>query len=247
MWTWAPFRVSSGGNIRWHTGEVTPFQRKGRPTVSGWQAYEGLNEACNVHICVWHKGRVLEAKLEGSSLIWPTETWLRKSSCEHIATKWPNPPPKPVQTMVKRASELRFASDSISDHFADGRPLMNLVHDIMLKAIDPYVHPNMILDCVRLPHSNALYCLNNRRLWCLNRLEEIQHQEVGDLGPKHEMFETHLKALLMESFPFSLATFFKEGRTLCEVNFCRSLEKANYNLMVFSTIIYLHSETWDPI
>eukprot|EP00434_Breviolum_minutum_P035928 symbB.v1.2.031816.t1/scaffold3735.1/size51219/6 len=170
--------VIKGGNIRWHTGEVTPFQRKGRSTVSGWQAYEGLNEACNVHICVWHKGRVLEAKLEGSSLIWPTETWLRKSSCEHIATKWPNPPPKPVQTMVKRVSELRFASDSISDHFADGRPLMNLVHDIMLKAIDPYVHPNMILDCVRLPHSNALYCLNNRRLWCLNRLEEIQNQEV---------------------------------------------------------------------
>ena len=29
----------------------------------------------------------------------------------------------------------------------------------------------------------------------------------------------------MESFPFHWQLFFKEGRTLCEVNFCRSLQR----------------------
>ena len=119
-------------------------------------------------------------------MIWPRETWVRKTfSNQHIARKWPDPPPKPMCTTLKKASELRFASDTISNCFWDGQSLMGLVDDIATRTINLTSHPNMVLDCVEAPSLQSgggcrpeLYCLNNRRLWCIQRASEIMGQEL---------------------------------------------------------------------
>lgn len=111
------------------------------------------------------------AKVDGEFLRWPTETWRRKSACNRLVTKWPDPPPRPKLEKVARVSELRYASDTISYHFGDGKPLEGLVSDIQQKKINVLHHENLILECVALPEKKALYCLNNRRLWCLKQCD----------------------------------------------------------------------------
>lgn len=118
------------------------------------------------------------ARVHGPSLRWPSETWVLKSVCNHIATKWPDLPPRPKLEKVARVSELRYASDTISNRFWDGRPLKDLVRDIQQKKIDVLHHENLILDCVALPLQKELYCLNNRRLWCLKQCSGCS----GDAG-----------------------------------------------------------------
>ena len=133
------------------------------------------------------------AKLRGTALIWSSGTWVRKSFCkEHIARKWPDPPPKPKRMTTMKASELRFASDTISDTFWDGKPLMGLVRDLGNGTVDLTSHQNMILDCVELPlrvsapldsweswRGGKLFCLNNRRLWCIKHVSELQGRDLS--------------------------------------------------------------------
>ena len=71
---------------------------------------------------------------------------------------------------------MRYASDTISDIFSDGKSLFGLVNDITTGGIDLLSHPKMILDCVEVPSRQMgfggdmqLYCLNNRRLYCIKK------------------------------------------------------------------------------
>ncbi|CAE6969972.1 2E4.130, partial [Symbiodinium sp. CCMP2456] len=83
-----------------------------------------------------------------------------------MATKWPNPSPQPKFYETVNIRELRYASDTISRKFQDGRSLHQLVEDLFEGIADPMTHPDLELDVVE--YENMLYCLNNRRLWCLN-------------------------------------------------------------------------------
>lgn len=131
------------------------------------------------------------ARLHGASLIWPSETWIKVSfSNQHIEKKWPDPPPKPKSITIKKASQLLYASDTINDHFWDGKPLWGLVDDIRSRTLNLLSHQNMILDCVEVPspfmvpakknHKGMdLYCLNNRRLWCLKHSSELMGEDLA--------------------------------------------------------------------
>ena len=154
-----------GNCIFWSSGEVSRFQRN---TI-------GPNDTISVLDGSYRK----VARVHGPSLRWPSETWVLKSVCNHIATKWPDPPPRPRLEKVARVSELRYASDTISNHFWDGRPLKDLVRDIQQKKIDVLHHENLVLDCVALPSQRELYCLNNRRLWCLKQCSGCSGDAAG--------------------------------------------------------------------
>lgn len=138
------------------------------------------------------------AKLRSTALIWSKETWVRKTwSKANIERKWPEPAPKPMITTIKKVSELRYASDTISDEFWDGKSLRGLVDDITSYTINLSTHEKMILDCVEVPVrrfskerqwdqwvgseagcQGTIYCLNNRRLWCIKESSEKMGRDL---------------------------------------------------------------------
>lgn len=69
--------------------------------------------------------------------------------------------------------EVRFTQDSIANEFSDGRSLEALVEALQQGSILPLSVDFLVLDAVEVDRN--VFCMNNRRLWCL-----YQYQKVVD-------------------------------------------------------------------
>jgi len=93
----------------------------------------------------------------------PLEVWRRCEESEEKNTS------KELRILPVR--EVRFTQDSIAHSFSDGRSLEALIEALQQGYILPLSVGFLVLDAVEVDRN--VFCMNNRRLWCLYQYQQM--------------------------------------------------------------------------
>jgi len=103
------------------------------------------------------------------------------------------------ETKLVRCDEIRFTQAACSSTFTDGRPLEELVHELLRDPEFALRDERLILDVVKKGH--ALMSLDNRRLWCFHEAQRKYPQQ-----PLWIRIKLHEYTHVWERFKSNLST-----------------------------------------
>jgi len=103
--------------------------------------------------------------------------------------------PQPLRVYERTAfvHDLRYTRARIAARFGDGRHLNDLISELCSSRIVASSEAFLVLNVVR--YRGRLFCLDNRRLWCLRQFQlQASHDvrvrvRVHDLGPVGRKFQ----------------------------------------------------------
>eukprot|EP00408_Alexandrium_pacificum_P053166 CAMPEP_0171242158 /NCGR_PEP_ID=MMETSP0790-20130122/45519_1 /TAXON_ID=2925 /ORGANISM="Alexandrium catenella, Strain OF101" /LENGTH=258 /DNA_ID=CAMNT_0011708895 /DNA_START=60 /DNA_END=832 /DNA_ORIENTATION=- len=108
-----------------------------------------------------------------------------------LGTTWsvlgPDDEPQPLRVYERIAfvRDLRYTRDRLPARFDDGRPLQELLGELRSSRVVASSAPFLVLNVVHF--KGRLFCLDNRRLWCLRQFQTQASHEVRVRVRAHEL------------------------------------------------------------